>query len=181
MTMGMTKFKAGDGALVVFPPKPVRGRIDRWRRIYDPYHKIIPPHVTMVFPFMREKTWNKNRAKIASNIKTFAPFTITLREIHFFKGEPRVLWLKPSDKGELSSIHESLRRQFPKYVSSSGFDFVPHLSIGFLDTDQALRDAWKIVSDAWRPVTFKVDRIYYVVHNQRGRWRIKSTLPLGRD
>jgi len=71
--MEMTKFKTGDAALVVFPPKSIREKIDKWRRLYDPYYKIIPPHITMAYPFIRERVWRMNRDPVASAIAKFAP------------------------------------------------------------------------------------------------------------
>ncbi len=178
--MGMSKFKTGDAALVIFPPKSIREKIDKWRRLYDPYCMIILSHITISYPFMGERVWRMNRDAVASTITKFAPFKVSLRQTYFFNGKPRVLWLRPEDGGELNSIHESLKRKFPKHVASSGFEYIPHLSIGFFDSVRALRSAWHVVSDGWKPAVFKVDRIYHIVYTERGRWSINDTLALKR-
>jgi poly(A) polymerase len=133
--------KPGDTAFLILPPEDVMRQIDKWRRVYDPNHKIVPPHITLVYPFIPENEWRQSRSMLVNCLKSFKPFNITLKELVHFEGEPTVLWIKPEDDGCIVRMHAALEKDFFEYTTGLEFAFTPHLTIGFFDSEALLVQA----------------------------------------
>lgn len=175
----MTKVAPGDSALVIFPTKEISVEIDKWRRVYDPNHKTIPPHMTIAFPpFISEKQWLLKRENFTTLFRTFGPFKITLQKLGYFKGDSFVLWLESKDGGNLLRIHTALQEQFPEYVPSSQVEYIPHMTIGFFESERALLQAKEVILAEWKTVQFIVYKLLYVALGDDGIWHIKDKLYL---
>ena len=171
---------SGDSGLGIFLPEEVSLEIDKWRRVYDPYHEAIPPHITVTYPpFIPEKEWPLVRPALVKCLRAFHPFNITLKELGTFAGSPCVLWLKPEDGGNLSCIYVTLAERFPNYVSALPFDYIPHLTVGFFNSQEALSQAQEAISSGMKSFHFQVDELLYMVLGGDGTWRIRDRLPLG--
>ncbi len=172
----------GDSGLGIFPPKEISGEIDRWRRVYDPNHEGIPPHITVAYPpFIPEKDWGMNRPALVECLKDFQPFTITLKELGTFAGNPSVLWLRPEDEGALSRIHSALASRLSTYVLTLPVGYVPHLTLGFFESQEALSKAQEVILSEIKPLHFQADELIYMVFGDDSVWRIRDRLPLGRS
>ncbi len=169
----------GDTALVIYPPANISAEIDRWRRVYDPNHKIIPPHITLAFPFMPRNLWPENLPKIVDCWKPFNRFGVTLAELKSFAGEESILWLKPQDDGSLMRIRSAFEKCFPDYFVASEFAFVPHLTIGFFNSEEALLQAQKLIAQQLRALSFMVDEVLYVTFEKEDAWCIWDKISFG--
>jgi 2'-5' RNA ligase len=136
----------GDTAFVIIPPKEISTVIIEWHRLYYPFHKTVPPHITLAFPFISEEDWRQNYPAIEKCLDKFKAFTITFRELAVFVGSQCVLWLKPEDSGNLVRIHTALAEKFPDYFVSSEFGFTPHLTIGFFESEKVMYEAKNKIS-----------------------------------
>ncbi|MGB3341440.1 MAG: 2'-5' RNA ligase family protein [bacterium] len=176
----MTKFTPGDSALVIFPTEEISMEIDKWRRVYDPNSKVIPPHMTMAFPpFISDKQWLQERENFTTVLRAFEPFKVTLQKLGYFKGDSFVLWLEPEDGDDFIRMHSALQKQFPKYVPLSEFEYVPHLTIGSFESKEAMHQAKKIISSEYKALKFMADNVVYTVLDNDGIWYIKDRLSLG--
>ena len=173
---------SGDSGLGIFLPREISLEIDGWRRAYDPHRAEIPPHITLAYPpFVPEEDWGSERPAIVECLQDFQPFTITLRETGTFAGSPSVLWLRPEDGGNLSRLHAALARQLPAYVPASPLGYVPHVTLGFFDSQEALSRAQGVILAEIRPLHFQADELIYMVFGNDGVWRTRDRLPLGRS
>jgi 2'-5' RNA ligase len=169
----------GDGALGVFFPNEVNLPIDKWRRIYLPQYREIPPHITVVYPpFVLLDEWPSVRTAVAECLGTFHPFDVTLKELGTFAGPPHVLWLKPEDGGNLSRIHAALVERCPSYVSDPD-SYVPHVTVGLFDSEKGLSKAREAMQAEIVPLHFRADELSYVVRGEDGVWHIHERLFLG--
>ena len=169
----------GDGALGVFFSKEVSQVIDKWRRVYLPQHREIPPHITVVYPpFVPLDEWPSVRAAVAECLRAFHHFDVTLKELGTFPGPPHVLWLKPEDGGNLSRIHAALVERCPSYVSDPA-SYVPHVTVGLFDTQEALSKARDAIPAEIVPLHFRVDELSYAVRGGYGVWYVYEQLVLG--
>jgi 2'-5' RNA ligase len=173
----------GDGALFIAPPQRVQAKIVPWRRIYDPEHwRLIPPHITVAYPFVRAEDWPAAQPALAECLAAFPPFWITLSELAAFEQPEVVLWLRPDDEGALVRIHVALAELFPTYFPPGPLPFVPHLTLGFFDSVAGLTQARAAIaarlSRLWRPLRFRVAALHYAVCAAGGVWRIHDTAPL---
>jgi poly(A) polymerase len=169
----------GDTAFVVIPPKEISSVIVEWHRLYYPFHTTVPPHITLAFPFIPEKQWKQNYTALENCLKNFKTFTITLRELAVFSGSQHVLWLKPEDSGNLVRIHTALAETFPDYFVASEFEFTPHLTIGFFESEEMMYEAKNKISSAMKSVQFWVGEIVYMVCEEDKVWRIREKIILG--
>ena len=170
----------GDGALGVFFPKEVSLSIDKWRRVYLRQHGEISSHITVAYPpFVRLEEWPSVRPAIVECLGRFDPFEVTLRNLGAFTGPPHVLWLKPEDGDQLSSIHTALAKRWANYVPAGRFDFVPHVTVGLFDTQEALSKAREAILAEIVPLCFRVDELSYVVRGDNGVWCVYEQLVLG--
>ncbi len=172
----------GDSALGFFPPGEISREIDRWRFIYDPHHEGIRPHITVAYPpFIPEKDWAMNQPALVELLKDYLPFSITLRDLGTFAGRPAVLWLRPEDGGHLTRLHNALVDLLPAYILTSPLGYVPHLTLGFFDTPEALAEAQQVILSEMKPLHFEADELIYMVFGDDGVWRTRDRLPLGRS
>jgi 2'-5' RNA ligase len=171
----------GDGALGVFLSPEVSQQVDRWRSVYlREHYEGIPPHITVVYPsFVRVEEWPSARPALVECLAQFQAFDITLKELGTFPGTPHVLWLKPEDGDHLSRIHRQLIHRFPHYVPPGSPEFVPHVTIGFFDAEEALSQAREAVQAQIKPLHFRVEELFYAVLGDEGVWRVHDRLPLG--
>jgi 2'-5' RNA ligase len=170
----------GDSALAFLIPSGPRRQIDLWRRAYDTYYGLIPPHITIAYPpFVPEKDWPALRPELRKTLRAFQPFEVVVRELGSFPGDPGVLWLKPEDGGNLTRIHAGLLQRFGPLVPPSTLEYVPHLTIGFFDSSDALSRARQSVELTLKPMRFTLRRLAYAVLAENNAWRLCDQLPLG--
>jgi 2'-5' RNA ligase len=169
---------SGDTALVIIPPEEISAVIIGWHRLYYPFHTTVPPHITLAFPFMPEKEWEHNYSALENCLNKFKAFTITLRELAVFTGSQCVLWLKPEDSGNLVRIHTALAETFPDYFVALEFKFIPHITIGFFDSEELMYEAKTKISSEMRPLHFLVDELVYMVCDEDEVWRIRDRINL---
>ncbi len=175
----MTVPLPGDGALFVLPSQRVQAKIVPWRRIYDPEHwRTIPPHITLAYPFVREEVWPALRPALVACLRDFRPFWITLAELGTFEHPQAVLWFRPDDGGALARIQRALSEQLPAYSQNDPLAFVPHLTVGFFDSLEAMARARAAISAVWQPLRFRVTAVRYGVLETSGVWRVRDEPPL---
>src|SRR5512140_3938275 len=147
----------GEGALAINLPREAAEAADRWRERYDPNFKIIRPHITLAYPFrVLPADWPGRREELAGLVGRFAPFWVTLAQASCFTAPARVLWLKPESGGEIERLRRALEQRFPQLVPPDTLGFVPHVTLGFFDTDAALEEARRSVQSAEPPLRFEV-------------------------
>lgn len=172
---------SGDSGLAAEVPREVAVVIERWRRIHLPDHPQIASHVTVAYPpFIPEEDWPSLRLAVTECLLAFQPFEVTLTEPGVFSGEPHVLWLRPEDGGRFSRIREALAERMPDYFPSLPWEYVPHVTLGFLATQEGLTHARQLVDSEWRPVRFEVSELVYAIMRADGTYRIADRVALGR-
>ena len=176
----MTTLIPGTGALFVVPSRRVCAKIIPWRRVYDPAHwRTIPPHITLAYPFVHGKEWAAIQPAIVASLKAVSPFWVTLAKLDAFEAPQAVLWLRPDAGDALHDLHTALCEQFPAYMQEEPLGFVPHLTVGFFDTSDAMAHARAALAAVWQPVRFRVRSLCYATFQENSAWRIHSELPLG--
>lgn len=148
-----------------------------WRRVFNAYDSMITPHITILYPFIPEDTWDESRRKVSNSLKVIKPFAIKLRELGSFVRDDSILWLKPENGGNLTRINSRMRAMFAEYIVTSVLAYVPHLTIGVFDRTEELLKARATVQKQLKPLIFTVERLIYAVFEEEG-WRIHDTILL---
>ena len=176
----MLEFAAQDRALVALVPDPVAQEVDKWRARNDPYHEIVPPHITVAYPpFVPHEDRQAIRPAVARFLDLQQPFTIRLHELGVFDAAPHFLWLKPEDDGALSRIRSRPEESIPQYVPELPYPYQAHVTIGLFESREALLTAQQCVMAEWKPCSFELNDLVYMSPDRSGQWCVCSRLHLG--
>ncbi len=173
----MKKPKKDETGLVVMPPPEIRNEINMWRRVFRAYDNMITPHITILYPFIPEDTWDESRRAISHRLKDIKPFEIILRELGTFVRDDSILWLKPENGGNLTRINSRMHTMFAEYIAPSVLAYVPHLTIGVFDKTEDMLKARATVQKQLKPLIFTVERLIYAAFEEES-WRIHDTITL---
>lgn len=171
----------GESGLAIFTPDSVNARLEKWTSAFNPYHDLIAPHITLAYGgFAPANEWRMNRPAFAKLICAFPPFEVTLTSTGVFVSDEFVLWLKPEDDGSLMRLRTALAQKFPTYFPADLHPYVPHLTIGFFASHDALERAQATVRAELTPIRFRADIVTYMVFGEDGKWGNADHLHLGR-
>ncbi len=118
---------------IVFFPKIDTELIQTFRKKYDPLWNVIPPHITIVFPFSDiSESAVLNHLQIIT--KTIKPFQIRLHG--FMKSFDHYLFLLiQQGKEEVYGVHDGLYTGPLASHLRSDIPFVPHMTLGVFTKD----------------------------------------------
>lgn len=119
---------AGQSALVV-TMEGIRPVVDRWRLQYDPFAQAVPPHVTVLFPFLPLSAIDASvHAELTTLFAAQPSFDAVLSACERF---PEVLYLAPQPSTAFEALTHRVHRRWPEAPPYGGaFDTViPHLTV----------------------------------------------------
>lgn len=180
MTQARKRFRKG-GAVAVSVEADAAGYVDSFRRRYDPHVAHIMPHITLAFAHDLETVqWSQARPRIERDLQELPPFTVHVAETGVFVRDGLVLWLRPTvENGELISLRSVVVREFPGVTFERPDDFVPHISIGFFETEESLLRARAVVQRELRPFSFRVAFVSFLQADEGDIWRCVDSIKLG--
>jgi 2'-5' RNA ligase len=180
MKQAQKGFRKG-GAVAVAVAGDAAGYVDSFRRRYDPQVTRIMPHITLAFARGLETVpWSLARAGILGDLREMPPFTVHVAETGVFVQNGFVLWLRPTvEHDELVSLRNIVLKPFPDVAFERPDDFVPHISIGFFGTQDALLKARDIVQRELHPFSFRVAYVSFLQADEGDIWQCFDTLDLG--
>lgn len=129
--------------IMIFPEFENMEIIDNIRNQYDPFAKLVRPHITLVFPFKSQMN-NEELTQIL-NIRLMSVKSFELKLGGISKQENvfgKYLFLDVlQGTEELCSIHQILYdNEFKEF--DLGLSYLPHMTIGKLSTAQLLENAF---------------------------------------
>jgi 2'-5' RNA ligase len=163
-------------ALIVAVPEaePVVGD---WRLRYDNAKLGVPPHVTLLFPFVPAGELDE-------------PLFVDLREL--FAGQPEfsfsltglakfpdeTVWLTPEPAARFRALTELIFGRFPAYPPYEGIhdQVIPHLTV--TSGDARLRDEVDTAVTPHLPIEATVRDVVLLEEDESGYWRTRERFPL---
>ena len=154
---------------------------DLWRlcQLYHNDLDVMPPHVTLAFPFLPLASVTSEVVRRLSELfDTISAFDFEMKKVRWF--DTHVVYLEPSESGAFRSIIETLQLEFPDFHPYDGaFDsVVPHVTLsehGSLANRRALgRQAPKYL-----PISARASHVW-MMSNERKRdgWIIRKVFAL---
>jgi 2'-5' RNA ligase len=162
--------------LVPFPGlEPVVGR--HWRRLDRAAGWGVPPHVTVLYPFVTPPVGGDVLDRLACALADVTAFDCVFARVEWFRDD--VVWLAPEPDRPFRDMTEAVWRAFPDHTPYGGQfdDVVPHLTVGHDDLP-AMRVAAAEVATRL-PVTARADRVWVMAGTDApGSWRTVAEISL---
>ena len=139
----------------------------------------IPPHVTLLFPFVPADELDVAvDERLARLVGAAEPFDVTFARTARF---PDVLYLQPEPSEPFSALTQAITAEWPEHPPYEGAHdvVIPHLTVAEGE-DEELFERIKADVVAGLPLATHVDEAQLYVEDAAGRWHEHSRLPLAR-
>ena len=133
---------------MIFPDFENMDVIDAIRLKYDPLAKLVRPYITIVFPFELDLSNDEIALILENRIGELSPFEVS------FKGFSKcvnkfgnsLLLDMAEGREKVIQLHDALYGNEFK-ILDSGLPYEPHITVGNLDTAEALENAYEDVKE----------------------------------
>jgi 2'-5' RNA ligase len=115
-------------AVVWFPSFANSTPIDRFRSQYDPLGNVMPPHVTLVFPFHSRLTLDQLTAHVQKVVRAWPAFPVVLHNVWTAQNEFVGIGTQVG-KDALIEMHDRLYRGPLAEFLRPEFDYDPHITL----------------------------------------------------
>ncbi len=163
-------------ALVAIPPQELWEPIQAIRRLHDRHVRDWMPHVTLLYPFRPQESFEAEAAALAS--LGIAPFETSLSSFrHFTHYEwSHTIWLDPEPSDAWKALHAALVERYPDCHDAARYEsgFTPHLSVGQARTP----DLAGVFQRNWSPLSWKVGELALVARKEREPFEVIRSVPL---
>ncbi|WP_258111578.1 2'-5' RNA ligase family protein [Alicyclobacillus sp. SP_1] len=122
-------------AIHLFPEFSNEHSIKRIRAKYDPLADLIPPHVTLVFPFESDVSTEALTVHLQKSVVGLKPFPIVMIGLTGAEGEYLFLNLKGGND-QIIQLHDKLYTGLLKQHLCRSQTYTPHLTVGRVNDKQ---------------------------------------------
>ena len=158
----------------------VPGTVRRIRRLHDDAATLgIPPHVTILYPFLPPDRLRPSvRQELARIARAHEPFDVELTAVGRWPGVVHLL-AEPADR--LVALTTALAKQWPDFPPYGGAHrvLVPHLTVSETDDPAILDAVARDLAVVRLPIRARARRLEVMTELDDGRWRLRWRLPLG--
>jgi 2'-5' RNA ligase len=133
-------------SITIFPEFHNIDVIQKLREKYDPLFELIPPHITLVFPFTSDMTTTQLREHMEKVLTEEKVFSIRLQGVTGAGGEYLFLNVKEGND-DLIRIHDRLYSGVLNKFFYREVSYIPHLTVGRLGDKQSFEHALKETED----------------------------------
>ncbi|WLD91551.1 2'-5' RNA ligase family protein [Alkalihalobacillus sp. AL-G] len=103
--------------------------VEAFRKKFDYLYSVIPPHITLVFPFESKLTTEECIEHLSQTLKKVQPFSITLNDFHI-ADDHCLFYLVDEGKEQICAIHNRLYTKKLVQYQSENQTYIPHVTIG---------------------------------------------------
>lgn len=173
--------RPGRTAVIVDIPEAVDA-VGTWRQRYDTSAPLgVPPHVTILFPFVDLASFTADRADLAAIAAAEQAFPVSFAGFGIFPGSthrPEVLYLEPTPAEPFVRLTAALWARWPSCPPYEGAhdDCIPHLTITETAPPEQVSAARRAVEPAL-PITAAVTALTLIAFDGT-RWRAADRFPL---
>ena len=119
----------GKRDILIFPKFKNINNIQKLRNKYDPLANLIPPHITIAYPFSDNISNEELIKKLTNLLKNFNPFTIVFKGLSLSKDNYIFLNCVKGNQ-EIIELHNEIYKQIiPTHLKKS-IKYIPHITLG---------------------------------------------------
>lgn len=122
----------GKRDILIFPKFKNIDKIQEIRNKYDKLANLVPPHITLAFPFSDTISDEELIEKLSNLLITYKPFDITFKGISLSKDNYIFLNCVKGNKKIIHLHNEIYSKILPSYFEKS-FKYAPHITLGQSD------------------------------------------------
>ncbi len=164
-------------AIHIFPGFSNLHSINAIRAKYDPLADLIPPHVTLVFPFESNISTEVLEEHLHESTVGSHPFRIVLTGITGAEGEYLFLNVKVGND-QIIQLHDKLYSGLLKQYLYRSLTYTPHLTVGRI-RDKRMFETALAETEEWNQV-FETTVHEIIVENidERKNYSVEMKVPL---
>lgn len=146
----MKYINKGKRDILIFPQFTNIEKIENIRKQYDELYKILPPHITLAFPFESSMSNDELKDRLMQVLKSVEPFEIVMSGVSLHKDEnikTNYIFLNVvSGVKEIKILHNEIYEKVLNQKMS--FEYIPHITLGTTENEQIefeLNDKFKTI------------------------------------
>jgi len=135
----------------------------------------LPPHVTIVYPFLPAVALDEAvTTELSRIVAGHRAFEFSLTGLGTFPG---VVWLRPEPDQPFVALGDSVLARWPTLSRYEGryAEVVPHLTVG----RGRLRRSWRSRIETAVPIAARARAVLLMAEDPGGRWEVRGRFPLG--
>lgn len=134
----MKYINKGKRDILIFPQFTNIEKIENIRKQYDELYKILPPHITLAFPFESSMSNDELKDRLMQVLKSVEPFEIVMSGVSLHKDEnikTNYIFLNVvSGVKEIKILHNKIYEKVLNQKMS--FEYIPHITLGTTENEQ---------------------------------------------
>lgn len=134
----MKYINKGKRDILIFPQFTNIEKIENIRKQYDELYKILPPHITLAFPFEGSMSNDELKDRLMQVLKSVEPFEIVMSGVSLHKDEnikTNYIFLNVvSGVKEIKILHNEIYEKVLNQKMS--FEYIPHITLGTTENEQ---------------------------------------------
>ncbi|GGP14485.1 YjcG family protein [Oceanobacillus neutriphilus] len=166
--------------IAIFPSKTVQDQANALRKRYDPRYSLIPPHITLKYPF---ETNSDEIDEVVQALHKIAgsvdPFYIHINKVSTFEPVTNTIYLKVEPIEQLKMLNEQLQQGI--FENNQDHSFVPHITIAQDLVHDEFRDVVGRLKMEGFEIKDYIDRFQLLYELENGSWTVYETFLLGKE
>ncbi len=134
----MKYINKGKRDILIFPQFTNIEKIENIRKQYDELYKILPPHITLAFPFESSISNDELKNRLMQVLRPVKPFEIVMSGVSLHKNEnikTNYIFLNVvSGVKEIKILHNEIYEEVLNQKMS--FEYIPHITLGTTENEQ---------------------------------------------
>ena len=146
----MKYINKGKRDILIFPQFNNIEKIENIRKQYDELYEILPPHITLAFPFENCMSNEELKSRLMQVLKSVKPFKLVMSGVSLHKDEnikTNYIFLNTAyGMKEIKMLHNEIYEKDLNQKMS--FEYIPHITLGTTENEQIkfeLNDKFKTI------------------------------------
>jgi len=141
----------------------------------------IPPHVTLLYPFVRPDELDRALPLLAATLARHERFAFSLTEVRTF---PRTVWIAPDPAAPFAAVTAAIHAAFPDHPPYGGefAEVIHHVTLVDGIDDDELPSTLALARsrvEPLLPIHVVAAEAVVLAEQEDGRWIVSATLQLG--